>query len=104
MLNKPNLIKLLLRLPLQSKIEYDRLIASIGKKLPPEAGIKVRWRGGGVSLGHRRDFIQQLQSLSGDGPSMPMELNPKEFQGFHLAMLNKVLCATWCFFPLEEEK
>lgn len=56
----------------------------------------MRWRGGGISLGHRRDFIQQLQSLSGDGPSMPMELNPKEFQGFHLAMLNKVLCATWC--------
>lgn len=74
----------------QSKIEYDRLISSIGKKLPAEAGIKVRWRGGGVSLAQRRDFIQQLQSLSGDGPSLPAELNPKEFQGFHLAMLNKV--------------
>lgn len=74
----------------QSKIEYDRLIASIGKKMPPESGIKVRWRGGGISLAQRRDFIQQLQSLSGETPSMPLELNPKEFQGFHLALLNKV--------------
>lgn len=74
----------------QTKIEYDRLIASIGKKTPPEAGIKVRWRGGGISLAQRRDFIQQLQSLTGDSPIVPMELNPKEFQGFHLALLNKV--------------
>lgn len=79
----------------QTKIEYDRLIASIGKKTPPEAGIKVRWRGGGISLAQRRDFIQQLQSLTGDGPIVPMELNPKEFQGFHLALLNKV-CWLWC--------
>uniref|UniRef100_A0A7N6BAI0 VWFA domain-containing protein n=1 Tax=Anabas testudineus TaxID=64144 RepID=A0A7N6BAI0_ANATE len=74
-----------------SKIEYDRLIASIGKKPPPEAGIKVRWRGGGISLAQRRDFIQQLQSLTGEAPTLPMELNPKEFQGFHLALLNKGL-------------
>lgn len=75
---------------LQSKIEYDRLIASIGKKPPPEAGMKVRWRAGGISLAQRRDFIQQLQSLSGDGGALPLELNPKEFQGFQLALLNKV--------------
>uniref|UniRef100_A0A8C9YWV7 Integrator complex subunit 6 n=1 Tax=Sander lucioperca TaxID=283035 RepID=A0A8C9YWV7_SANLU len=74
-----------------SKIEYDRLIALIGKKQPPEAGIKVRWRGGGISLAQRRDFIQQLQSLSGEAPTLPLELNPKEFQGFQLALLNKGL-------------
>lgn len=74
----------------QTKIEYDRLIALIGKKQPPEAGIKVRWRGGGSSLAQRRNFIQQLQSLTGEGPTLPLELNPKEFQGFHLALLNKV--------------
>lgn len=74
----------------QSKIEYDRLIALIGKKPPPEAGTKVRWRGGGISLAQRRDFIQQLQSLTGEAPTLPMELNTKEFQGFHLALLNKV--------------
>uniref|UniRef100_A0A8D3D516 Integrator complex subunit 6 n=1 Tax=Scophthalmus maximus TaxID=52904 RepID=A0A8D3D516_SCOMX len=74
-----------------TKIEYDRLIALIGKKQPPEAGIKVRWRGGGSSLAQRRNFIQQLQSLTGEGPTLPLELNPKEFQGFHLALLNKGL-------------
>lgn len=81
--------------PSQSKMEYDRLIALIGKKQVPEAGIKVRWRGGGglggVSLAQRRDFIHQLLSLSGEAPPPPTELNPKEFQGFQLALLNKVL-------------
>ncbi|TMS06192.1 Integrator complex subunit 6 [Larimichthys crocea] len=86
-----SVVSYLKKLSQQSKIEYDRLIASIGKKMPPEAGIKVRWRGGGISLAQRRDFIQQLQSLSGEAPSMPLELNPKEFQGFHLALLNKGL-------------
>uniref|UniRef100_A0A669CFM7 Integrator complex subunit 6 n=1 Tax=Oreochromis niloticus TaxID=8128 RepID=A0A669CFM7_ORENI len=73
-----------------TKIEYDRLIALIGKKQPPEPGLKVRWRGGSISLAQRRDFIQQLQNLTGEAPALPMELNPKEFQGFHLALLNKV--------------
>uniref|UniRef100_A0A8C7Y5J4 Integrator complex subunit 6 n=1 Tax=Oryzias sinensis TaxID=183150 RepID=A0A8C7Y5J4_9TELE len=86
-----SVVSYLKKLSQQTKIEYDRLIASIGKKTPPEAGIKVRWRGGGISLAQRRDFIQQLQSLTGDGPIVPMELNPKEFQGFHLALLNKGL-------------
>lgn len=66
------------------------MIASIGKKQPPEAGIKVRWRGGGLSLAQHRDFIQQLQSLTGETPTLPMELNSKEFHGFQLALLNKV--------------
>lgn len=57
--------------------------------------MKVRWRGGGISLAQHRDFIQQLQSLTGEAPSIPMELNPKEFQGFHLALLNKVRMDHW---------
>lgn len=73
-------------------MEYDRLITLIGTKQPPEAGIKVRWRGGGgVSLAQRRDFIQQLLSLSADAQAPPLELNPKEFQGFQLALPNEVL-------------
>ncbi|KAK5860676.1 hypothetical protein PBY51_022137 [Eleginops maclovinus] len=54
-----SVVSYLKKLSQQSKIEYDRLIALIGKKQPPEAGIK--------------------------------ELNPKEFQGFQLALLNKGL-------------
>ncbi|XP_061579051.1 integrator complex subunit 6 isoform X2 [Cololabis saira] len=87
-----SVVSYLKKLSQQTKIEYDRLIASIGKKPPPpEPGIKVRWRGGGISLAQRRDFIQQLQTLTGDTPVLPLELNPKEFQGFHLALLNKGL-------------
>ncbi|XP_068602308.1 integrator complex subunit 6 [Brachionichthys hirsutus] len=86
-----SVVSYLKKLSQQSKIEYDRLIGSIGKKFAPEAGIKVRWRGGGISHAQRRDFIQQLQSLSGEAPTLPMELNPKEFQGFHLALLGKSL-------------
>ncbi|XP_037543082.1 integrator complex subunit 6 [Nematolebias whitei] len=86
-----SVVSYLKKLSQQTKIEYDRLIASIGKKPPPEPGMKVRWRGGGISLAQRRDFIQQLQSLTGEAPSVPVELNPKEFQGFHLALLNKGL-------------
>ncbi|XP_054643815.1 integrator complex subunit 6 isoform X1 [Dunckerocampus dactyliophorus] len=86
-----SVVSYLKKLSQQTKMEYDRLIASIGKKPPPEAGIKVCWRGGGISLAQRRDFIQQLQSLSGDAHVLPLELNPKEFQGFHLALLNKDL-------------
>ena len=76
----------------QTKIEYDRLIASIGKKPLPDPGIKVRWRGGGgISLAQRRDFTQLLQTITGEAPAAQLtELNPKEFQGFHLALLNKV--------------
>uniref|UniRef100_A0A3P8V124 Integrator complex subunit 6 n=1 Tax=Cynoglossus semilaevis TaxID=244447 RepID=A0A3P8V124_CYNSE len=86
-----SVVSYLKKLSQQTKIEYDRLIASIGKKPPAELGIKVRWRGGGISLAQRRNFIQQLQSLTGETPSLPMELNSKEFQGFHLALLNKSL-------------
>ncbi|XP_053295012.1 integrator complex subunit 6 [Pleuronectes platessa] len=86
-----SVVSYLKKLSQQTKIEYDRLIASIGKKQPPEAGIKVRWRGGGISLAQRRNFIHQLLNLSGESPALPMELNTKEFQGFHLALLNKGL-------------
>uniref|UniRef100_A0A8C2ZDM2 Integrator complex subunit 6 n=1 Tax=Cyclopterus lumpus TaxID=8103 RepID=A0A8C2ZDM2_CYCLU len=86
-----SVVSYLKKLSQQSKMEYDRLITLIGTKQPPEAGIKVRWRGGGVSLAQRRDFIQQLLSLSADAQAPPMELNPKEFQGFQLALPNKAL-------------
>uniref|UniRef100_A0A8C5CXA3 Integrator complex subunit 6 n=1 Tax=Gadus morhua TaxID=8049 RepID=A0A8C5CXA3_GADMO len=87
-----SVVSYLKKLSQQSKIEYDRLIASIGKKPPPEPGIKVRWRGGGaISLAQRRDFNQLLQSITGESASLPQELSSKEFQGFHLALLNKTL-------------
>ncbi|KAM4597584.1 integrator complex subunit 6-like [Polymixia lowei] len=89
-----SVVSYLKKLSQQSKIEYDRLITSIGKKPPPEAGIKVRWRwggGGGISLAQRRDFNLLLQSITGEAPGLTLEPNPKEFHGFHLALLNKSL-------------
>lgn len=71
----------------QAKVEADRVCALVGKKAGPDVGIKLRSRGHGLSLAHRKDFAQLLQGIMGDGP---LEINPKEFSGFHLAVLNKV--------------
>uniref|UniRef100_A0A6Q2YXX6 VWFA domain-containing protein n=1 Tax=Esox lucius TaxID=8010 RepID=A0A6Q2YXX6_ESOLU len=74
-----------------TKIEYERLIASVAKKVSSEGGIKVRTRGGVVSLAQRRDFTKLLASITGETASLPQELNTTEFSGFQLATLNKSL-------------
>uniref|UniRef100_A0A674BJQ2 Integrator complex subunit 6 n=1 Tax=Salmo trutta TaxID=8032 RepID=A0A674BJQ2_SALTR len=74
-----------------TKIEYERLIASVAKKVVTEGGIKVRDRGGDISLAQRRDFTQLLASITGETAALPLELNSKEFSGFQLAPLNKSL-------------
>lgn len=79
---------------LQTKVEADRVCASIGKKTVPEGGIKLRCRSSALSLAHRKDFTQLLHSIMGDGPALPMEANTKEFAGFQLAALNKVCTFT----------
>ncbi|TSQ01588.1 Integrator complex subunit 6 [Bagarius yarrelli] len=76
------------KLSQQAKVEADRVCALVGKKTGPDVGIKLRSRGTGLSLAHRKDFVQLLQGIMGDGP---LEINPKEFSGFHLAVLNKAL-------------
>lgn len=72
---------------LQTKVEVDRVCASVGKKAGPDMGIKLRLRGSSLSLAHRKDFAQLMQGIMGDGP---LDINPKEFSGFQLAVLNKV--------------
>lgn len=86
-----NIIKLCI---LQTKVEADRVCASIGKKTVPEGGIKLRCRSSALSLANRKDFTQLLHSIMGDGPALPMEANTKEFAGFQLAALNKVCTFT----------
>lgn len=68
-------------------MEAERVCASVGKKAGPDVGIKLRPRSSGLSLAHRKDFAQLLQGIMGDGP---LEINPKEFSGFQLAVLSKV--------------
>lgn len=76
------------KLSQQTKVEADRVCASVGKKAGPESGIKLRSRVSGISLAHRKDFTLLLQSIVGD---TPLEISPKEFQGFQLAIINKAL-------------
>ncbi|KAJ8252949.1 hypothetical protein GJAV_G00207510 [Gymnothorax javanicus] len=86
-----SVVSYLKKLSQQSKLESERVLASVGTPAPPEPGVKVRSRTSGISLAHRKDFTQLLQSIMGDGPSCLLELNAKEFAGFHLATLNKSL-------------
>uniref|UniRef100_A0A3P8YAP3 VWFA domain-containing protein n=1 Tax=Esox lucius TaxID=8010 RepID=A0A3P8YAP3_ESOLU len=86
-----SVVSYLKKLSQQTKIEYERLIASVAKKVSSEGGIKVRTRGGVVSLAQRRDFTKLLASITGETASLPQELNTTEFSGFQLATLNKSL-------------
>uniref|UniRef100_A0A671KAC4 Integrator complex subunit 6-like n=1 Tax=Sinocyclocheilus anshuiensis TaxID=1608454 RepID=A0A671KAC4_9TELE len=84
-----SVVSYLKKLSQQAKIEADRVCASVGKKAALDGGIKLRCRSSALSLAHRKDFTQLLNSIMGDGPALPMEANTKEFAGFQLAALNK---------------
>ncbi|XP_051999054.1 integrator complex subunit 6-like [Xyrauchen texanus] len=86
-----SVVSYLKKLSQQTKVEADRVCASVGKKAALEGGIKLRCRSSALSLAHRKDFTQLLHSIMGDGPALPLEANPKEFAGFQLAALNKAL-------------
>ncbi|XP_015715812.1 integrator complex subunit 6-like isoform X2 [Coturnix japonica] len=74
-----------------TKIESERIIGSVGKKVPQEIGIKVKNHSSGLSLVHSRDFKQLLQGITGESPLRLAEMNVKEFAGFHIGLLNKDL-------------
>ncbi|XP_074863564.1 integrator complex subunit 6-like isoform X2 [Carettochelys insculpta] len=76
---------------LLTKIESERIIGSVGKKVPQETGIKVKNHSSGLSLVHSRDFKQLLHGITGDSPLRLAEMNVKEFGGFHIGLLNKDL-------------
>uniref|UniRef100_A0A8C3RF02 Integrator complex subunit 6 like n=1 Tax=Cyanoderma ruficeps TaxID=181631 RepID=A0A8C3RF02_9PASS len=76
---------------LLTKIESERIIGSVGKKVPQEIGIKVKNHSSGLSLVHSRDFKQLLQGITGESPLRLSEMNVKEFAGFHIGLLNKDL-------------
>ncbi|KAF5880278.1 integrator complex subunit 6, partial [Clarias magur] len=83
-----SVVSYLKKLSQQAKVEADRVCSLVGKKAGPDIGIKLRLRGSALSLAHRKDFAQLLQGIMGDGP---VDINPKEFSGFQLAVLNKAL-------------
>ncbi|XP_030065664.1 integrator complex subunit 6-like isoform X1 [Microcaecilia unicolor] len=86
-----SVISYLKKLSQQTKIESERLIASVGKKAPQETGIKVKNNSSGLSLAHNRDFKQLLQEITGETPRRLTEMNVKEFAGFQIGLLNKDL-------------
>ncbi|XP_068107064.1 integrator complex subunit 6-like isoform X4 [Hyperolius riggenbachi] len=86
-----SVISYLKKLSQQTKMESERLLASVGKKVPQEAGIKVKNNSTRLSLVHNKDFKQLLQGISGEAPIRLSEMNVKEFPGFQIGLLNKDL-------------
>eukprot|EP00079_Xenopus_tropicalis_P028813 XP_012823829.1 PREDICTED: integrator complex subunit 6 like isoform X2 [Xenopus tropicalis] len=76
---------------LMTKIESERIIASVGKKAPQETGIKVKNNSTRLSLVHNRDFKQLLQGFCNESSIRVSEINVKEFPGFQVGLLNKDL-------------
>ncbi|KAM4798600.1 integrator complex subunit 6-like isoform X3 [Urocitellus parryii] len=77
---------------LLTKLESERILASVGKKPPQEIGIKVKnHSGGGVSLVHNKNFRKLLKEITGETALRLTELNTKEFAGFQVGILNKDL-------------
>ena len=81
-------------LPFQTKLESDQILASVGKKPPQEIGIKVKNHSAcGLPLAHNKSFRKLLKEIIGESAPRLTELNPKEFAGFQVGLLNKVGCA-----------
>ncbi|XP_074180409.1 integrator complex subunit 6-like isoform X5 [Rhinolophus sinicus] len=87
-----NYLKTLPPYYLLTKLESERILASVGKKPPQEIGIKVKnHSGGGVSLTHSKNFRKLLKEIIGETSLRLTELNTKEFAGFQVGLLNKDL-------------
>ncbi|XP_057574263.1 integrator complex subunit 6-like isoform X5 [Hippopotamus amphibius kiboko] len=87
-----SVISYLKKLSQQTKLESERILASVGKKPPQEIGIKVKnHSGGGVSLTHNKNFRKLLKEIIGETAPRLTELNAKEFAGFQVGLLNKDL-------------
>ncbi|XP_063102517.1 integrator complex subunit 6-like isoform X2 [Cavia porcellus] len=77
---------------LLTKLESERILASVGKKPPQEIGIKVKnHSGGNMSLAHNKNFRKLLKEITGETALRLTELNTKEFAGFQVGLLNKNL-------------
>ncbi|XP_077347435.1 integrator complex subunit 6-like isoform X1 [Lithobates pipiens] len=85
-----SVISYLKKLSQQTKMESERIIASVGKKAPQETGIKLKSNPTRTFFIHNRDFKQPLQGTSGDA-SIRLSESLKEFPGFQIGLLNKDL-------------
>ncbi|XP_006992049.1 integrator complex subunit 6-like isoform X2 [Peromyscus maniculatus bairdii] len=77
---------------LLTKLESERILASVGKKPPQEIGIKVKnHSGGGLALAHNKNFRKLLKEIIGESAPRLTEPNTKEFAGFQVGLFNKDL-------------
>ncbi|XP_057615356.1 integrator complex subunit 6-like isoform X2 [Chionomys nivalis] len=75
-----------------TKIESERILASVGKKPPQEIGIKVKnHSASGLTLAHNKNFRKLLKEIIGENAPRLMELTTKEFAGFQIGLFNKDL-------------
>lgn len=73
-----------------TKIESERILASVGKKPPQEIGIKVKnHSASGLALAHNKNFRKLLKEIIGENAPRLMELTTKEFAGFQIGLFNK---------------
>ncbi|XP_075812790.1 integrator complex subunit 6-like isoform X2 [Microtus pennsylvanicus] len=73
-----------------TKIESERILASVGKKPPQEIGIKVKnYSASGLALAHNKNFRKLLKEIIGENAPRLMELTTKEFAGFQIGLFNK---------------
>ncbi|XP_023559040.1 integrator complex subunit 6-like isoform X1 [Octodon degus] len=87
-----SVISYLKKLSQQTKLESERILASVGKKPPQEIGIKVKnHSGGNMSLAYNKNFRKLLKEITGETALRLTELNTKEFAGFQVGLLNKNL-------------
>uniref|UniRef100_A0A8C4X6D3 Integrator complex subunit 6 n=1 Tax=Erpetoichthys calabaricus TaxID=27687 RepID=A0A8C4X6D3_ERPCA len=84
-----SVVSYLKKLSQQAKIESDRVIASVGKNLVQETGIRVKNKFSVLSLAQHRNFRQLLQGIDAEAQHHLLEINMKEFSGFQIANLNK---------------
>lgn len=81
-----SVITYLKKLKNQAKMEMDRLIASVGTKVPPHEGIKVSSRMK-TSILQRKDFSQLLKNVGGNLSSLKQELT--DYNTFTVAVADK---------------
>uniref|UniRef100_A0A8C4QI43 Uncharacterized protein n=1 Tax=Eptatretus burgeri TaxID=7764 RepID=A0A8C4QI43_EPTBU len=80
-----SVISYLKKLSQQAKVESERVISLVGKKLPQETGQKVRGRPA-IAIGQNKELRQLLALLGGEGSS---SRGHHDFPGFQMAVLNR---------------
>lgn len=81
-----SVITYLKKLKNMAKMEMDRLVASVGSKVPPHEGIKVSSRTK-TSILQRKDFSELLKNVGGNLSSLRQELT--DYNTFTIAVPDK---------------